>query len=126
MRQFWGLRLPVACSGLGYIEVISAILRRTGHPGPELEVILDKIARDREAIYETGVSLAVVEGAEAFVRRHRLRTADAIHLASATLTGHELGESVSVVASDSELLLAAAAEGMTVLDPQVNPPLPLH
>ncbi|HPD29550.1 MAG TPA: type II toxin-antitoxin system VapC family toxin [Phycisphaerae bacterium] len=124
MRGFWDLRLPVACSSLGYIEVISAILRRAGRSDSEIGAVLGKIGRDREAIYEAGVSATVLEQAEALVRRHRLRTADAIHLASAAMMGKELEESVSVIASDAELLAAATAEGMAAIDPQANPQLP--
>ena len=114
----------MACSSLGYIEVISAILRRAGRSDSETDAVLGKIGRDREAIYEAGVSATVLEQAETLVRRHRLRTADAIHVAYAAMIGKELEESVSVIASDAELLAAATAKGMTAIDPQANPPLP--
>lgn len=125
MRRFWSSHPSLICSSIGMVEVVSAIVRRSSPPGPKVEVVLAKIKRDRDAIYEASVSSSVIEQAEEFVRRYRLRSADAIHLASAAVAGKELEEPICLVASDTELLTAAAAEGLEVIDPQTNPPLPV-
>ncbi|HOA75724.1 MAG TPA: hypothetical protein PL151_03835 [Phycisphaerae bacterium] len=70
------------------------------------------------------MSLGVIARAQQLIQRHRLRCADAIHLASAVLLAMESGQSVCVVASDAELLAAARAEGFATLDPQADPSVP--
>ncbi|MGD0093911.1 MAG: hypothetical protein ABSE73_28715, partial [Planctomycetota bacterium] len=71
------------------------------------------------------LSNAVLSVAEPLLLRHRLRGADSIHLAAAISFRDASQEAVTVVASDVELLRAAAAEGFACLNPEVNPPLPV-
>jgi len=58
------------------------------------------------------------------VLSHRLRSADALHLASALRLAELAGTEIVFVASDGELLRAALAEGFPVLDPVASPAVP--
>lgn len=124
VSRFWGQQPSLVCSTIGWLEVLSAIVRRSKADDPRLTAIRTEIIADREGMYEISVSSQVAAEAEELIQRHRLRCADAIHLASAIRAGQEMGGPVCVVASDAELLAAAAAEGLLTLDPQSNPPLP--
>ena len=124
MRSFWRQRLPLACSSLGSLEVLSAILRRSRPDDPRAETVATELSADCEGFYEVNLSAPVISRAQDLIRRHRLRSADAVHLASALLVAQELNQSVCVVASDAELLAAATAEGLATLDPQLDPPVP--
>lgn len=124
MRRFWEERLALACSTIGGLEVLSAILRRSRLDDPRVERVAAEVSADAEGFYEVGLSPPVISGARDLIRRHRLRTADAVHLASALLVGRELNQPVCVVASDGELPAAATAEGLATLDPQADPPVP--
>lgn len=59
----------------------------------------------------------VLVQARALVERHPLRTLDAIQLASAQRAGTILGEAMTFVSSDRNLLTAAHAEGLLIDDP---------
>ena len=61
--------------------------------------------------------------AAAIVETRHLRGADSVHLASAIRLGQLANAEVTLVASDAELLDAARAEGLPILDPRANPPL---
>jgi len=67
---------------------------------------------------------AVVRLAESLGPQWKLRGADSVHLASAVRLRDSLNATVTVIASDVELLTAAAAEGFAVLDPSQEPALP--
>ena len=63
----------------------------------------------------------VFEQARTLIGRHVLRTLDAIQLASAGQAEYILGEPVTFISSDRNLLAAAAAEGMPTDDPLNHP-----
>jgi hypothetical protein len=67
------------------------------------------------------VNTARLVEARALVKRHSLRTLDAIQLACAVDTARVLGESLTFVSADRRLLAAAAAEGFSVDDPTAHP-----
>ncbi|MDZ4185444.1 MAG: hypothetical protein U1D97_10755 [Desulfuromonadales bacterium] len=63
------------------------------------------------------VSGAPVEGIEALIGRHALRGADSIHLATALWLKKATKTPIVFVASDHELLTAAHAERLKILNP---------
>jgi hypothetical protein len=70
------------------------------------------------------VSEPVLVLARQVIARHALRGADAIHLASAVYLRELLREPPVIIASDAELIAASISEGFSVIDPNLNPPLP--
>jgi len=64
---------------------------------------------------------AVVSRAQNLVMRHPLRALDAIQLASAAEATANLGESMTFISADNNLLSAAAAEGFTTDNPLAHP-----
>ncbi|HET8655162.1 MAG TPA: type II toxin-antitoxin system VapC family toxin [Longimicrobiaceae bacterium] len=110
-------------SRLAYPETMSAFtrLRNEGKlSAPEAEMrfrALDSDFTGPTPAYEILDPTAVVvnEGA-ALVRRNGLRGFDAVHLASAVLLSQAAGGACLVVAADRQLLKAAEAEGLGVLD----------
>jgi predicted nucleic acid-binding protein len=71
-------------------------------------------------MFRLPITETVLLRAVEIAREHRLRAADAVHLATAMDWREDLalsGERVVFVASDLELLAAAEAAGFTVLNP---------
>ncbi|MGH2353094.1 MAG: hypothetical protein ACRDI2_15150 [Chloroflexota bacterium] len=66
------------------------------------------------------VNAALLIQARALVKKHPLRALDAIQLACAAGTALALGESLTSVSGDRNLLTAAAAEGFIVDDPNAH------
>jgi predicted nucleic acid-binding protein len=56
----------------------------------------------------------VITRGAALIERHKLRTLDALHLASALGLREETGEAIELIAADGDLLKAASAEGLVV------------
>jgi predicted nucleic acid-binding protein len=63
----------------------------------------------------------VLAQARSLVGKHPLRTLDAIQLASALRASIILGEPLSFITSDPNLLIAATAEGLSADDPLAHP-----
>lgn len=125
--ELWRQGRSLASSRLGLVEVISAVVRRHGGRGVARDVT-ERVTGDVRTDYSEFVAVAlsdeVLDLAAAFAEAHGLRGADCVHLASAVHLGRVFGEQATLIASDAELLAAARAEGLAVLDPQTNPPLP--
>ena len=127
LASFWRLVPSPVCSELGLIEVLATIARRhagAGIPPAETNLAFDTVRADFRGFERLAISPQVLATAATLVVKHRLRGADSIHLASAMCFRDASGEAVTMIASDAELLRAAAAEGFACLDPQTNPPLP--
>ena len=105
----------IGSSRFGYIEVIAALSRRIPAISAESQLTTDWAMMFRLPITET-----VVLRAAEIAREHRLRAADAVHLATAMDWREDLapsGERVVFLASDIELLAAAEGVGFAVLNP---------
>ncbi|MBI4288844.1 MAG: type II toxin-antitoxin system VapC family toxin [Chloroflexi bacterium] len=108
---------------LSVLEVTSAALRlarvglMTEDAAKQTVAAFRRDVRERFRLWPVdedilGVAVSVVEG-------HRLRSGDAIHLATAsTIFGASPGSQGTLVSSDHELLGAAVASGIRTLDPQ--------
>ncbi len=113
-------------SSLTVAEVTAALWGKTlrGELDAELAAGLDReFTADREdgRFLLTAVSAAVVARSLDVVRRHRLRGADAIQLATA-IAVREADQSVDTLAVfDTRLRRAAAAEGFALLPALVEP-----
>jgi uncharacterized protein len=116
VRRLLTSGVPVT-SRLSAVEIASALARRAR------EGAFSDAARDR-AITAFNTDLAsmlvveltadIVTRAQALVRRHALRTGDAIQLASCLYIQEELGDETSFVAFDDRLANAASFEGLTI------------
>ena len=110
-------------SFLTTLELTSSVLRLVKGGQLGQNVAANMLARFRQDSHESirvlPLSDAIVNGAVAVVEQHQLRSADAIHLATASSIFTLALESETVlVSSDRELLEAAANSSMGVLDPQ--------
>lgn len=69
----------------------------------------------------TFIDSSILTQARHLITRHKLRTLDAIQLACALDAAASLGEAITFVAADVDLLAAASAEGFAVDDPNAHP-----
>jgi len=113
----------LASSVLGYVEVASALTRQQV-PRKMDEQKLAQLRQDFKEDWTnfTGLPLTeeLAELALALTQDHKLRGADAVHLATALDLRDslaEVNESLVVLASDHELLEAARQAGLAVEDP---------
>ena len=106
--------VAIACSPLGYPEVVSAFSRRLreGSVTPDLYV---RVQEELRRQWDDVVSVAVDEKlAGSLAKRYPLSGADAVHLAAATtLVQAELP--VALCSYDLRLNAAAVSEGLRVL-----------
>lgn len=110
-------------------EVVSAIARRgrAGHLTPqELTAALDRFQQDFAAGYEIiEMSPAIIDQAMTLARTRFLRGYDAVQLAVAAGL-HDLRQVLglpvlTLVSADTDLNVAATAEGLTVDNPNAHP-----
>jgi hypothetical protein len=115
----------LAVLSLTRVEFRSAVRRRelSGDIPPDTAATL--IARMEQHLQNLylaqPVTEAVIEEAAALVDRHALRAYDAMQLAGCLSLRPRLSEAPSFVCSDRQLLHAAEREGLTILDPSVEP-----
>jgi uncharacterized protein len=103
-------------------EISSAIVRRgraTGLSTQEITKTLATFDRNLQESFDVvELDAPVFDRAMEMTRKHGLRAADAIQLACALMAqGDVPGRRLTVLASDRELLAAAEAEGLSILDP---------
>lgn len=106
-----------ATSMVVFTEVHSAVMRRR-REGTLSESIARSILRvfrqDWSSYLRVPVHEGVITRGAALIERHKLRTLDALHLASALGLREEIGEAVELIAADGDLLRAASAEGLVI------------
>lgn len=128
LARFWRPSIRFCCVDLGLIEVLCTVVRRhTANRVDEAvtQEVFKTVRRDFEAFTQVTLDPTVLRLAELLAQRRRLRGADCIHLASAIQVRESQYTAVTLIASDTELLNAASAEGFPVLDPASNPAIPV-
>jgi len=128
MSRLWRPGVPFACATLGLVEVLCTIARRhaANSVDPSLTAaVLKSVHEDFEAFVRVELDDATLRVAESLAPTRRPRGADCIHLASAIRLRDSSGAPIILIASDAELIAAAAAEGFSTLDPAADPPLPI-
>ena len=108
----------IAISRLSVTEVASAICRRCREgdlPVEQREAALGRLDSDRPAFHVVELTEETVARAVALLRRHSLRAADSVQLASCMLLADELGTPARFMSFDERLLSAALAEGVECL-----------
>ena len=108
---------------LSTLEFTSVITRLANGGQLEREAAFIVLARFRQDLREIfrlwPLDASILRAALAVVERHALRSADAIHLATASSIFSLAPELDGIlVSSDRELLSAAVSSGVGVLDPQ--------
>jgi uncharacterized protein len=110
--------IHAACCNIGLLEMIATVARK-GHAeslsDEVLNVLIEHIRDDFSLFVQVALDSALIDAATVLARRHRLRTVDAIHLASALSLVP--ANSVSIVSADAELLSAARAENIPTINP---------
>lgn len=107
----------VATSRLSEVEIVSALARRCregAFPENERDRILEQIPRDFETFYVIEIVPEVTALTYSLLRRHRLRAADALQLASCLYLSENLDRPIPIIGFDSRLTDAATAEGLDV------------
>ena len=111
----------VIMSHLTTVELFSLLARRSREgslPVSHATLLGDAFlthAADDYLVVPAGAQ--VLERARALIRRYPLRTLDAIQLASARHTANVLGETITFISSDRDLLAAAGADGLLTANP---------
>lgn len=111
------LEHPAATSRLSAVEVASAIVRRAREnrfSQADRDRGLQALARDLEDMLVVELSADVAALAARLLVNHRLRSSDAIHLASCLTLGADLGADIPFVVFDARLRTAATAEDLLV------------
>lgn len=109
----------VASSVLAWPETLAMLARRRREgllSAAEHELIRDRFVGDFGDLTVVDLGGRVLELAERVLADHPLRSADAVHLASALLLT-EAGLAVDFACSDRALLAAARAERLAAFDP---------
>ena len=109
-------------SFLTLLEVISAIERLADLGQLRRGVVRPTLARFNSDLYQQfdlwPISNEIITSAATIVGKHKLRSADAIHLATALLLSLAAPDSrIAMVSSDRKLVRAGRQAGFLVLDP---------
>jgi uncharacterized protein len=113
----------IAVSWLAVPETLSAVARRAKGGSISKEDIIsirNQLELDLQRFMVVEVCGAPINGIEKLIARHALRGADCIHLSTALWLSKAAKSPVVFVASDHELLTAARAERLRILNPDEN------
>lgn len=115
----------IVISALATLEMVS-LLERRRREGSLVANAVALLRADFEMHADTHYLVSPIDAsalaeARMLVMKHPLRSLDAIHLATAIRVQVLLGESLTLVCGDSNVLTAAAAEGFTVGNPTDHP-----
>jgi hypothetical protein len=110
----------ITTSKLTYPEILSALMRkvRSGEIKKKtFHGIVDKFHKDWDHILVLDFHNDLLPIVKTLIEKHPLKAADAIHLSSALWLKLSSKVDVTFVASDSNLLKAAGAEKLQVMNP---------
>lgn len=107
------------------IEIFSLIARRQrdGLLSPPKAALLKSgfLKHQKSQYVSILLEPVVLTTARDFVGKHLLRPPDALQLACALRAIHELGEQITFICADQNLLTAAQAEGLATDNPNLHP-----
>jgi hypothetical protein len=120
--------IAIAIAHFGLVETAAAFAaKQRGQfiTSSEHESVLADLLRDAKSRYRlVAVGPAIIDSAIQLTRRQKLRGYDAIHLACALALNRPLVENdlpaLTFVGADSDLLTAAAAEGLAIDNPNLH------
>ena len=111
----------IATSKLAYPEIVSALTRkqRSGElTKKSLQAVVDQFETDWAGIVVVEFHDELLPTVKSLLMKHHLRGADTVHLSSALWLKRSLQSDLAFVASDLNLLKAARAERLEVINPQ--------
>jgi predicted nucleic acid-binding protein len=114
----------IATSKLTYPEILSALMRkvRAGEiEGKTFNGIVEMFDKDWNHVLVLDFHTDLLQIVKILIEKHPLKAADAIHLSSALWLKLSSKSDVTFVASDSNLLKAARAEKLQVMNPLGEP-----
>ena len=109
----------VLSSSIAPIELLSALTRRHGQKelsGHDYTAILSRVKQDRAFWELVEITPAVLTRAEEIALNIKVRTLDAIHVASAVIFQDSTGSSLPFITSDERQLEAAQKCGLEVIE----------
>ncbi len=110
----------ITTSKLTYPEILSALMRKVRAGGIERKSfngIVEMFDKDWDHVLVLDFHNDLLQIVKVVIEKHPLRAADAIHLASALWLRLSSKAEVTFVTSDSNLLKAAGAEKLQVMNP---------
>jgi uncharacterized protein len=105
---------------IGHVETASAIARRARDgvlTVRQRDQLLKRVAADLAECRVVELTSIISESSIRLLRKHPLRAADSIHLASALWVRDDIDDEVRFVCADSALARVAGAEGLDTLIP---------
>ena len=111
----------IATSKLAYPEIVSALTRkqRSGELTKRfLQAVIDQFEVDWAGMVVVEFHDELLPTVKSLLMKHQLRGADTVHLSSALWLKRAVQSDLSFVASDLDLLKAARAERLDVINPQ--------
>ena len=111
----------IATSKLAYPEMVSALTRkqRSGELTKRfLQAVIDQFEVDWAGMVVVEFHNELLPTVKTLLMKHQLRGADTVHLSSALWLKRAVQSDLSLVASDLDLLKAARAERLDVINPQ--------
>lgn len=106
-------------SALTNLEITSALTRRQRDISG-FDKAIQSFFDDWESFIVWAIDDPLIGSAATLIRTHRLKAADAIHLATACSIRKHIKDKLLFVSSDQELLAAANKEGLLVIDPEAE------
>lgn len=117
IAELWSKALMIAASQIAYAEAAAAFARRKREQ-PQDAAALDQAQQlfrsDWTGLHRIAVDEETDRRVDDLLGRHALRSADAIHLASALLLRDLAQAEVTFACADAALRAAARAEGLAV------------
>lgn len=109
----------IATATVAYVEVFAGLSRK--HRERQMSAsdyvhACSQFENEWDAYVQVNMGDEILSLGRDLLKRRALRAFDAIHLASAIFLQRELGEAITFVAADKQLLRAAVAEGLGVID----------
>jgi predicted nucleic acid-binding protein len=114
----------IATSKLTYPEILSALMRKVRAGEIERKTfngIINVFDKDWEHVLMLDFHNDLLQVVKMLIEKHPLKAADTIHLSSALWLKLSSKSDVTFVASDSNLLKAARAEKLQVMNPLGEP-----
>jgi len=123
IRNLFDRKEPFACCPLGYAEVSAALARQQGVrqiSSDRQKILRRDLLADWSEMSQVPLDREVIQLAAALAWEHRLRGADAVHLAAAQWLKDSLAArsaSLVFITADTELVVAAELRQLTVINP---------